>query len=205
MIETLICDWSGVVSDDTRPVYEANMKLLADHKKDRMSFSQWKAKTALTAAGFLRNCGVEADEHVTYQKYKAYFNEELTKGNIPQLIDGVNCALSKLSGIRKIVLSSHPEQNLRDEMQRYGLSGIFCFAVGSVTDKVEGLNELCNRFGLNRNSTVYIGDTIYDIQAARKAGLISCAVASGYHSRERLEEEDPDILIDEFSWFLGIV
>lgn len=43
----------------------------------------------------------------------------------------------------------------------------------------------------------YVGDETRDIEAARKAGIRSIAVAWGYNSRKLLKRHDPDFLIDK--------
>jgi beta-phosphoglucomutase-like phosphatase (HAD superfamily) len=39
-IKLYIFDWSGTLSDDRRPVYEANMRVLVAYGKQRMTFQQ---------------------------------------------------------------------------------------------------------------------------------------------------------------------
>ena len=43
-----------------------------------------------------------------------------------------------------------------------------------------------------------IGDTPMDVQCARAIGARVAAVATGWHSRERLEATAPDLLLDDF-------
>ncbi len=204
---TIISDYSGVLSNDAPPVYEANMRLLEDCGKARISFEEWKRLTGSTPAGFLKNCGIDADERETYKKYKIYFNEIAGNGKRPEIIPGVLETLKKLRGLRLAVLSSHPEPNLREEMQRYGIENFFEFVIGSVIDKAGGLAGICERFTLNRYRTLYLGDTVYDVRAAKEAGVTSVAVSSGYayHARERLDAENPDIILGGFSWLAGVV
>ena len=44
--------------------------------------------------------------------------------------------------------------------------------------------------------TVMIGDTVYDIEMARRAGSASIGVAWGYHEPEELLEAGADIVVD---------
>jgi pyrophosphatase PpaX len=47
------------------------------------------------------------------------------------------------------------------------------------------------------SSAVYVGDSPFDIRAAKSAGMTSFAVGWGrIHPRERLEAEEPDLLVD---------
>ena len=53
------------------------------------------------------------------------------------------------------------------------------------------------RLGADPADTAYIGDAPFDIKAAKAAGVFSVAVTwGGIHSRERLEAESPDAIVD---------
>ncbi len=50
----------------------------------------------------------------------------------------------------------------------------------------------------------YVGDSPFDIRAAKAAGVHAVAVTwGGIHSRERLEAEEPDVLVDTTEELLG--
>ena len=54
------------------------------------------------------------------------------------------------------------------------------------------------RLGASASSAVYVGDSPFDIRAAKAAGMTSVGVTwGGIHSRERLEAEKPDVLVDD--------
>lgn len=42
-----------------------------------------------------------------------------------------------------------------------------------------------------------VGDTIFDLQMAKAAGVHSCGVTWGSHPKEKLQEEKPTFLFDE--------
>jgi pyrophosphatase PpaX len=53
------------------------------------------------------------------------------------------------------------------------------------------------RLGADPDDTAYVGDAPFDIKAAKAAGVFSIAVTwGGIHSRERLEAESPDGIVD---------
>jgi pyrophosphatase PpaX len=53
------------------------------------------------------------------------------------------------------------------------------------------------RLGADPADTAYVGDAPFDIKAAKAAGVFSVAVTwGGIHSRERLEAESPDAIVD---------
>ena len=53
------------------------------------------------------------------------------------------------------------------------------------------------QLGANASTAVYVGDSPFDVQAAKAAGMTAVAVGWGrIHPRERLEAETPDVLVD---------
>lgn len=60
------------------------------------------------------------------------------------------------------------------------------------------------RLGANADDAVYVGDSPFDIQAAKAAQVGSVAVTWGrIHSRARLEREEPDAVVDTVEELLG--
>jgi pyrophosphatase PpaX len=52
----------------------------------------------------------------------------------------------------------------------------------------------------------YVGDSPFDVQAAKAAQVFSVAVTwGGIHGRERLEEEEPDAVVDSAEELLGVL
>ena len=196
-----VFDWSGLVSDDRQPVYEANMALLKRFGKPTMSFEEWLPKTKLTAEAFLKSQGVEVDPEEGYELYKRFYGEAIKRGVVPHVYPDAPGTLRflKREGKKLAVLSSHPEENLRREAEEYGLTALFERFQCGVKDKRRGLIDTCKDLTTIRRYAVYLGDTIYDIQAAREAGIDSIGVAHGYHTRDRLRTENPTYLIDHLS------
>jgi len=61
----------------------------------------------------------------------------------------------------------------------------------------EPLLVAAERLGATPGETVYVGDSPFDIRAAKAAGMGSVAVTWGrIHDRSRLEHEHPDAIVD---------
>jgi pyrophosphatase PpaX len=62
------------------------------------------------------------------------------------------------------------------------------------------------RLGARPDEAAYVGDAPFDVQAAKRAGIFSVAVAWGrIHTRERLEAERPDALVATAEELLGVL
>ncbi|MFQ5995934.1 MAG: HAD-IA family hydrolase, partial [Acidiferrobacterales bacterium] len=60
------------------------------------------------------------------------------------------------------------------------------------------LEDILDETGLTAACALMVGDTIYDLQMARNAGMDGMAVSYGVHERKRLLQEDPIACIDSF-------
>ncbi len=200
-IDLFVFDWSGVISDDRAPVYEANMQILIDYGKPTMTFEEWLPRTTLTPIEFVNNHGVFDDPEKLWNLYKKYLNEAIESGIVPKVYPDARDVFEHLRGNGKVlaVLSSHPDGNLRREAEAYGLDGFLDMVRGNSKDKVGGLLAICDELNKEPEHSLYTGDTIFDIQAANGAGLHSAGVCQGYHVRERLESENPEFIFETLS------
>ncbi|MBI2005516.1 MAG: HAD hydrolase-like protein, partial [Candidatus Aenigmarchaeota archaeon] len=76
-------DWSGTISDDRKPVYTANMRLLQEHGKPTMTFEEWLPRTRMTPGEFLADHGVYGDQDELFRAYTRYFEEAKMSGVVP--------------------------------------------------------------------------------------------------------------------------
>jgi HAD superfamily hydrolase (TIGR01549 family) len=63
--------------------------------------------------------------------------------------------------------------------------------------KSKSLETILNKYRLNPPETVYLGDEIHDIVAARQLGIKSAAITWGITSKESLAKNSPDYLITQ--------
>ena len=195
-VNAVVFDWSGTISDDRRPVYEANMRMFNHYGKPRITFEQWQERSTLTATEIMRDHGIEADPKELSLMYTEFYGDEVNNGNLPVVYPDARTALESLRGRKKIALiSSHPEEHLIDEAQSYALSEFFPLVVGGVSDKAVCLELTASELRENPADVVYVGDTVFDVRAAKKANTRSAAKLGGYHSEARLRAEEPDIVV----------
>jgi len=200
-IESVIFDWSGTIQDDRKPVYETNMRILESFGKPRMDFEAFLPKTMLTAPKFLINNGVKEYPEYLSKLYKKFLDKVMKEGIIPEVYPDARSTLQYLH-MKNIILgvvSSHPEEILRKDAKRYHFSDYYSLIKGDSKNKTADLNDICKKLRLKKSSCVYVDDTIWGIRAAKKAEVISCGITTGYHTREMLVNEQPELLIDNLS------
>jgi len=70
----------------------------------------------------------------------------------------------------------------------------------------EPLLLAAERLGAEPRATAYVGDSPFDVRAAKAAGMFAVAVTWGrIHDRSRLEAEHPDAIVDSAEELLGVL
>ena len=113
---------------------------------------------------------------------------------------GVKPALERLKGHYKLaVLSNIKLAEIKATLKIVGIPlSDFDVLIGSDGVKnpkpsPEAIKLAMRQSGIRKGYMV--GDTIYDIQAGKAAGLRTVAVLTGHHSRYRLKKENPDYIL----------
>lgn len=205
-IRLIITDWSGVMSDDRRPVYESNARMMEGYGLKRPTFQEWLPMTRLTAADFFRQFPqVKDSPEAINATYKKVYDQVRAEGIHPKVYADAQNFMVRM-GLRDrlvVVVSSHPEQNLRGEAEEYQLHGYVSKFVGSARDKTHELRKVVASHNYHPNCVAYLGDTVFDIQAAKGADVKSVGVATGYHTHERLRGENPDLVVGSLTELLA--
>lgn len=137
-----------------------------------------------------------------YKLMLGYYEAHLTVHTVP--FPGAIAAVDALRAkrVRLGVVTNKFESFAAQVLQQLELAGKFDTLIGGDTlgrgnakPSAAPIHELTERLGGGR--TAFVGDSIYDMQAARNAGVPSVAVSFGFllHS---LEEMGADAVIDSF-------
>ncbi len=84
-INLVIFDWSGVISDDRRPVYEANVRVLKDHDRQPLTFENFLKTATMGPSEWFASCGIPGNAHELLSIYKRYFDEVNKAGILPSI------------------------------------------------------------------------------------------------------------------------
>jgi phosphoglycolate phosphatase len=63
-------------------------------------------------------------------------------------------------------------------------------------DKRARITEILSEQNLRADETVFIGDMQHDVDTAHAGGIHSCAVLTGYNTREQLEQSEPELIVN---------
>jgi HAD superfamily hydrolase (TIGR01509 family) len=110
----------------------------------------------------------------------------------------------KSKGVRLAVLTNSGKKAASESLGRAGLLDCFEFVLTrddtmAMKPRPEGLLEAVALLSLPKNSVYYVGDSPFDIMAAKRAGLRIISVATGNYSTDRLRSEGADFVISSIS------
>jgi phosphoglycolate phosphatase len=118
-------------------------------------------------------------------------------GNVP-VFPGMPELIRQLhdDGHTLYIVSSNSVHNIRPFLKRFELNKQFKHMYGNagLLGKGRLLKLVAKRNRLNLSDTVYIGDEVRDIEAAKKAGMRIISVTWGYNTESVLREHAPDFV-----------
>ena len=201
-IRNIIFDWSGVISNDQKTVYETSMKVFARFGIRKISFERYSEEFELPYENFYKKYITAPIEFVE----RAY-QEECETTPLPEIFPEAKEVLEKLKrqGIHITMFTSMNKTRLLKEMQHMGVEHLFPAPKTDIRNKVAVFSDFVKSNGYKKDETIYVGDMVHDIHAAKRAGIRVVAVTRGYDSREKLEKEKPDYLIDDLRELFGVV
>lgn len=105
------------------------------------------------------------------------------------------------------IISSNKESVLHAFFEKENLQNLFDKIYGFETHKRKDIKFklLLEEYNLGKNDVVFITDTLGDVLEAKKLGIKSIALDSGFHERERLEKGKPFKIVSKLKEILEII
>ncbi|MDR3672910.1 MAG: HAD family hydrolase [Holophaga sp.] len=197
-MKLIIWDFDGTLAD-TRPIIEAGM----DHALQVLGLdpglkAEWLKCVGLPVEEGIRRTfgglGLSLDQVTkAYRTFRHTEHDHLLKG-----FQGMGELLAELrqAGIPMAIASSKRGEALRRQLKVLGWEGYFDPLV--TPDEVQVAKPdpesllLCLKIhGLQPGDAVMVGDTPYDLDMARRAGVPSIAVGHGFSNEEAMAGYNP--------------
>lgn len=121
-----------------------------------------------------------------------------------KLYDGVAELILKLAGVYTISLATTKNTEISKlTLKHFKILDYFSLVIGSdqVTEakpSPEIINKTLAELNVERTNAMIVGDSMFDLNAGRAAGISTCIVTYGFADTEELKRNNPDFLIDDF-------
>ena len=212
MKKLVLFDFDGTVIDNSEGIYNCIRYAL-----EEKGMPQLDAETMRKFIGpslfdsFMCHCTDDKDtaEELVSLYRKRYRPVGTTEVRV---YDGIRELLESLKnkGLICVVCSSKPDEFVRKIADEQGLAslfdGFFCPGFGSHQSDKSGLAlEAISTFGVSRDESVFVGDTRFDIAAARAVGIECIGVLYGFSEDKEMDEADykAENVSDIFSLVVG--
>jgi len=205
MVKAVIFDWDGTLADTKRAVVQSFQKVLRKTGclvSDEFIERRMGIGTKKTLEQALEECNVRFDdemlENLAIEKIRIQAN--LTE--IVSLFDGAIELLEELQGRIKIALATMSSRKVVGKLLSEKRIGGYFDVVVSADEIVKPKPDpevffiSATKLGLKPEDCVVVEDSVFGVRAAKAAKMMCIVVSSGAYSREELEEENPDLMID---------
>ncbi|MBI4848329.1 MAG: HAD-IA family hydrolase [Nitrospirae bacterium] len=208
MLKLLIFDLDGTLADTAQDIADALNFALKPFGNKVYSVEETKAMVGSGISKLLVSLLPVKDEssrQLVTDRFIGYYSEHVVDNTVAY--PHVKETMQQLGNYRKAVVSNKREALSKEVLRGVGLLQYFDVVWGS--DSVREMKpspvpifDLMNMFSVLPEETAIIGDSNYDIEAGKAAGIKTIAVTYGFRKREILK--DADFVIDSFDRLLDI-
>lgn len=215
-IRLLLCDLDGTLVDSLNDIVTSCNLLLASIDADALPTEvirpcigrgvTFLVRGVLAAAG---RDGADAEACIARYReiYRAHAMDET------RAYPGVAATLAALKqrdDLRLAVVSNKPERASRELLHAMRMDGFFdVIAGGDSFEEMKPsplpLRRIMERLRVPPAATALIGDSVFDMQAGKAAGIRTVAALYGFQPPEMLKALKPDHTVSAFSETLDII
>lgn len=209
----IIFDMDGTLVDSQHVIVEAMEGAFGRVGLEPPSRAETLSIVGLSLPQAMAALRPEAGAHIhadLVAAYKSGFLDQRARGEIVPLYDGAKPCLVDLSRHPRAVLgvaTGKAHRGVDHTVESHDLHGMFTNIQTADTNPSKPdpsmVLSACAQTGIAAEHAVMIGDTSFDMEMGRAAGVATIAVTWGYHSAERLADCAPDRMVADFAGLRG--
>jgi phosphoglycolate phosphatase len=197
-IELIIFDLDGTLIDSSTDITNAINYAIEPYGINPLTVKDTIALigegiTKLIEKVVIRSGEKNIDMNTLIQRFLEHYSAHLIDNTT--VYPKVRETLAKLDNYKKAVISNKREALSIEVLKRLGLLQYIDLIVGSDTTPEKKPSPVpifyvLSRLGVGKEKTVIVGDSNYDIEAGKAAGIKTIAVTYGYRPIELLNDAD---------------
>ena len=208
-IKLIICDLDGTLIDTSRDITNALNYAISSLGLGSFTVEDTKKMVGEGITRLIEKLlgdkKIEVRD-VVIQKFLGYYSQHLV--DYSEVYPNVKETLEKLNEYKKAVISNKREYLSQRILDRLDLLKYFDIVVGSDTTSEKKPSALpimyvLTKLEVNSHEALIVGDSNYDIESGKKAGIHTVAVTYGYREKQYLV--NADYIIDTFDNLLAIL
>lgn len=207
--KNILWDWNGTLIDDAVTSLNCVNDMLSEMNKPLISLEQYYTFVETPIIGFYRHILTEEelDFPVISKSFHDSYNNRL---NETFLADNAESTLKALkeNGAKQYIITATKEESARRLTVNYGVNEYFDGIFGAdntlAESKVERALNFFKSNNINPRDTVFIGDTLHDLETANALGVDCILVTFGHQGRE-ITESSGTVTVDNLNEALNII
>lgn len=201
-IKQAVFDLDGTLVSSHETIYETTLytlKLFGINKE--VPVEKFNSLIGLHFGDMLPEFDIILDDVEEFiDVYKKHYFDFMSSSRLyPDVIETFN-ELKKM-GIGISLLTTKAQDQTEKILKYFNITDYFTVIMGrrkGIAHKPspEPLLLICSETGIAPENTLMIGDSELDVRCGKNAGSKTAAVTFGYRSKENLQKESPDFIID---------
>lgn len=201
--DLVVWDWDGTIADSTGMITQALIKAADEAGLPALSEARARSIIGLGLRESIEVLYGDIPEFQAQALATNYQRNYYAGENTMVLFGGIADTIATLDrkGCKQAVATGKGRRGLNSALQLSGLSKFFnatktvdeCFS----KPHPQMLDELMDELVVMPERTLMIGDSQYDMQMGKNAGVITAAVSYGSQTAGHLQQYSPDYLFDD--------
>ncbi len=205
----ILWDWNGTLIDDAVTSLNCVNDMLKEMNKPLITLEQYYTYVETPIIGFYRH--ILTEDELDFGKVSKSFHEAYSNRiNETKLADNALEVLKKLkeNGAKQYIITATKEESARKLTIEYGANEFFDGIFGAdntlAESKVERALKFFNENNINPADTVFIGDTLHDLETANALG-VDCILVTFGHQGKKIIESSGTVTANSLNEVLDII
>ena len=201
--DRVLWDWNGTLLDDLAMNYEVmKAMLLKTGKTEFPSKEFYLEHFSFPIINFYKLLGFGFEKRSFEDVAEEYVEEYEKRLPGTGLFTNAESTVKNLfeSGVKQAVISATGHERLLTQISRFGIEKYFDAVLGTENELGKGKTEVAKAWlrksKADPERTVFVGDTLHDLETARAIGCDCIFIARGHNSKERLISSGCRVLSD---------
>lgn len=210
-IELIIFDLDGTLIDSKVDITHALNYTLRKFNHHTLKIDEVERLIGGGARNLLKKAmGIQnkEDEDKAYEIFINYYSDHLIDNTL--LYPSVNELLEHFNLKKMAIISNKPTELCIKALEGLKILFYFSLVLGGDSMRVKKpspapLLKAMKELGAAKEKTIMVGDSPVDVEAGKRAGIITCGVTYGYSSKEALNLSEADIMVNNLAELKEII
>ena len=213
MYKLAIFDFDGTLVDSAPGIINVMKQVISEFGLPKATLEEWQHLVGIPLAKQMEVIFPDRDEqfrHRVLDRYRSIYDVKAVEICPP--FPGLRPTLEGLrsSGVRSSIVSSKRRHLVDQVINHHGLANYFSLVIGAQEvanhkPHPEAVHINLKHHSLKSDDVIVIGDSTYDLDMARNAGVASIGVATGIHGKDVLKTSHPKCIVDRLEDVLPII